>query len=580
MDTPKYSAKVIVGGPKQTTQFFDAFPKPSGNDTDVIITKQSGELELTFVDAADVAFDISALANKEAFVVPFNSDVTPVSLGVGVVLSNVYTITWTKDTIPDEWSAFAQDRDGAIVLYVQLDETGDDYFQTFTRFNVDDGDFKGDAQTVPLIVFDYTWNTAISSEWAKYDRGTPITVTKGLDYLSAAGKSDWGHVVDKDLTTAPAGVDNEQYIIAGIGGLWSGFTIGDIVRFSAADTIWYSKTPIEGDEVYVTDEDTRYQYDGAAWNITGGNGDVVGPGSSTDDNLCTFNLATGKLIQDSGVNISAVTANTAKVTNANHTGDATGSTALTLATVNSNVGSFTNADVTVNAKGLITAVSNGTGGGAGSDTTAIHDDTAGEISVITEKLTPTTGDWLIIEDAADSNNKKRVNVTNLPTGGGGEANTASNVGGFSDVFKTKSGIDLQFKTLQSSDSSLTLTGNTNDVDLVINQSAIAAGTDNNQTGTTYTLVLTDADNKTVWMNNAASNTLTIPLNASVAFATGAKINVMMEGAGFTSITGDTGVTVNGVSAGSGDINNQYQGVTLTKRANDTWIATGDIGTVS
>jgi len=48
--------------------------------------------------------------------------------------------------------------------------------------------------------------------------------------------------------------------------------------------------------------------------------------------------------------------------NQTHTGDATGSTALTLATVNSNVGSFTNADITVNAKGLVTAASSGSGG--------------------------------------------------------------------------------------------------------------------------------------------------------------------------------------------------------------------------
>ena len=41
----------------------------------------------------------------------------------------------------------------------------------------------------------------------------------------------------------------------------------------------------------------------------------------------------------------------------------------TLATVNSNVGSFTNASVTVNAKGLITAVSTGTGGAAVSNDT-------------------------------------------------------------------------------------------------------------------------------------------------------------------------------------------------------------------
>lgn len=50
------------------------------------------------------------------------------------------------------------------------------------------------------------------------------------------------------------------------------------------------------------------------------------------------------------------------VTNATHTGDATGSVALTLATVNSNVGSFGSATqvgtYTVNGKGLVTAASN------------------------------------------------------------------------------------------------------------------------------------------------------------------------------------------------------------------------------
>lgn len=52
------------------------------------------------------------------------------------------------------------------------------------------------------------------------------------------------------------------------------------------------------------------------------------------------------------------------------------------------------------------------------------------------------------------------------------------------------------------------------------------------------------------MNNASSNVVTIPTNASVAFPIGATIIVDQIGAGSTTITGDTGVTVNGVSAGS------------------------------
>jgi len=77
-----------------------------------------------------------------------------------------------------------------------------------------------------------------------------------------------------------------------------------------------------------------------------GSGDVAGPASAVDENITVFDLTTGKVIKDSGVNISAVTANTAKisytdaaavalntakVTNANHTGDVTGATALTIA---------------------------------------------------------------------------------------------------------------------------------------------------------------------------------------------------------------------------------------------------------
>ena len=55
----------------------------------------------------------------------------------------------------------------------------------------------------------------------------------------------------------------------------------------------------------------------------------------------------------------AVALNTAKVTNATHTGDATGSGALTLATVNLAPGTYYNATITVDAKGRATVVATG-----------------------------------------------------------------------------------------------------------------------------------------------------------------------------------------------------------------------------
>lgn len=74
-------------------------------------------------------------------------------------------------------------------------------------------------------------------------------------------------------------------------------------------------------------------------------------------------LANGAVANLSGTNTGDNATNTqysGLVTNANHTGDATGATALTLATVNSNVGLFGNTasslSITVNGKGLVTAV--------------------------------------------------------------------------------------------------------------------------------------------------------------------------------------------------------------------------------
>jgi len=54
-------------------------------------------------------------------------------------------------------------------------------------------------------------------------------------------------------------------------------------------------------------------------------------------------------------------------------------------------------------------------GGAGTDTTAIHDDTAGEINAVTLKGTPVAADVILIEDSAAGFAKKRTTLTDLLT---------------------------------------------------------------------------------------------------------------------------------------------------------------------
>lgn len=102
---------------------------------------------------------------------------------------------------------------------------------------------------------------------------------------------------------------------------------------------------------------------------------------------------------------------------------------------------------------------------------------------------------------------------------------------------------------------------------------------NAQTGTTYTLALADAAHF-VTMDNGSANTLTIPANSSVAFPVGTVITVGQKGSGTTTIDATTGVTLNGVSGGQGDISAQWATVMLRKTATDTWEAWGSIGTVA
>lgn len=97
---------------------------------------------------------------------------------------------------------------------------------------------------------------------------------------------------------------------------------------------------------------------------------------------------------------------------------------------------------------------------------------------------------------------------------------------------------------------------------------------NTQTGTTYTLVLTDKG-KVVERNNASANTLTVPPNSSVAFPVGSWIDLRQMGAGQTTVTPGAGVTIRSNGAKL-KLTGQYAGATLMKRATDEWTIDGNL----
>jgi len=95
----------------------------------------------------------------------------------------------------------------------------------------------------------------------------------------------------------------------------------------------------------------------------------------------------------------------------------------------------------------------------------------------------------------------------------------------------------------------------------------------------HPLVLSDAY-KIIEMNlTSTANTVTIPLNATQAFAIGSQITIIQTGTGATTVAVTSGVTLNctpQVSSNAAKLRTQYSSCTLIKRATNTWIAIGDL----
>jgi hypothetical protein len=138
-----------------------------------------------------------------------------------------------------------------------------------------------------------------------------------------------------------------------------------------------------------------------------------------------------------------------------------------------------------------------------------------------------------------------------------------------DAVTTAKILDLNVTTGKIADSAVT---QAKMADRAIGSAELDNLTLNAQTGTTYTLVLTDA-HKLVTLSNASAIALTVPTNSSVAFEIGDQVNLLQLGAGQVTVSG-AGVTFR--SEGTKlKLKAQYATATLVKIGTDEWVLLGN-----
>lgn len=90
----------------------------------------------------------------------------------------------------------------------------------------------------------------------------------------------------------------------------------------------------------------------------------------------------------------------------------------------------------------------------------------------------------------------------------------------------------------------------------------------------FSLQVSDAG-KLLRVNSASAISVTVPVNASAAFATGTTVLLYKAGTGPVTISGAAGVTVNSLNSASA-ISGQYGQASLIKRDTNEWLLAGNI----
>lgn len=200
--------------------------------------------------------------------------------------------------------------------------------------------------------------------------------------------------------------------------------------------------------------------------------------------------------------------------------------------------------------------------------------------------------YLLASGVVEYTDISLFDINDYAPSGGGEANTASNKGSGAGLAMPKSGVDLPFKSIiATGGASITEQAETITIDVSsaggdmlkstydpTNQNKDVFANDaiyNTQAGTSYTLLPADRG-KTVRMNNASANTVSIAANATQNIPANSVIIVGQLGAGSTKIQAVAGVSLNGVDGGSVTISGRFKSAVLDQYAVNSWWCEGAI----